>query len=110
MAILTLNAYPATLDGHFVSIEITRRLDSRQVEVKTAADCTAAFEKYATDVGPTFGRDVSVSAYIRDGHGRKPTGYKLLKLERFIEAPKVDAGLLAGLPQSKAVMAMMGAS
>ena len=86
MAILTLVAHPATTDGHFVSIAITKTVDRQRVEVKNIADCTAAFEAF---VAKHAAGGVNVSGHIFDG--RKPNGYNALKLERFIEPQQVAA-------------------
>lgn len=84
MATLTLVAHPATTDGHFVSIEVTRVTARERVEVKTAADCATAFEAFAAKHAAG---GVNVSGHIF--YDRKPRGFSALKLNRFIEPKRV---------------------
>lgn len=91
MSILTISVYPATRDGHFTSVEITRRLEDHTVEIKAAADCTAAVERIAAAVQGKYPHGVQVSGFIRPHHGRKPNGYKALDLTRFVETAQAVA-------------------
>lgn len=105
MAFLNLNAYPAAQDGPFISTSLGLSGDAtrKRVEVKTAADCTAAFDAFVAEVcasgqcrklAEQFGATgqqipgVSFSAYIGDRDGRKPNGYKALKLSAFVAVPR----------------------
>lgn len=96
--ILTLNAYPAKRDGAFTTVAITSRIACDQAPVATLADCHSAFEDFIAKnlslIGPTRELDmdgVQFSAYIRDGHGRKPNGYKGAKFTRYFAAAKAPA-------------------
>jgi hypothetical protein len=87
MATLILNAYSAERNGEFVSMALCIGGDapfaSRKVDVRTAADCLAAFEAYKADAAAS-GKPLAVSMMIRNGD-RKPSGFNKIKAAHSFE-------------------------
>lgn len=111
MAILTLRAAPAGRTTYGTICQIvtfgTAPQVTRKVEVKTAADCVAAFNAFRDSLAADevaklaafYGKTASAGdvpganlyAMIFKGDGRKPAGFDALALEAFIEAKQVAA-------------------
>ncbi len=90
MAILTIIANPATADGNFLSIMVTKTVYRERIEVKKAAEAQAAFEAAiakAQAAIPAGG--YQICAFIFDNDGRKPNGFNKLKLNKFIEKKEI---------------------
>lgn len=109
MAILTLRAAPAARTPigsicQVVTFGPSSPVVTKRVEVKRAADCTAAFEafraeltaeqlarlgsEYAKHASPGDIVGASLFGIIFDRDGRKPSGYNALTLEAFVAAPR----------------------
>jgi hypothetical protein len=88
MATLILSTHPASSDGsgfnsiHFSLCNEETPLPRETVEIRTAADASAAFEQYAEKAKATS-KGTWVSASLRKGD-RAPSGFRKLKLDRFV--------------------------
>lgn len=87
MATLILNAYTAERNGPFISMALCiggePPFPSRKVEIRTAADCLAAFEAYKADAAAS-GKPLALSLLMSRGD-RKPPGFNKIKAAQSYE-------------------------
>lgn len=92
MAKLILNAYSAERNGAFLSVALliggNPPFPSKIVEIKTAADCLAAFEAYKADARAT-GKPLAVSMMMGRGD-RKPPGFNKIKAVHSYDTVNID--------------------
>ena len=88
MATLILSTHPASSDGsgfnqiHFSLAGEPTPLPEERIDIRTAADASAAFETFAEKAKSTS-KGVWVTARLLKGH-RAPSGFRKLKLDRFV--------------------------